>query len=94
MAVDAAVAETAKLLQGNMASKVFVVGHTDNVALLDLNMKLSQARVNAVVQAPVTMHGITPDRLSAQGVGPLTPVASNDTEEGRTLNSRVELVKQ
>lgn len=91
---DAAVAEIAKLLQGDMTLKVLVAGHTDNVALLDLNMKLSQARANAVVQAPVTRHGITPGRLSAQGVGPLAPVASNDTEEGRSLNRRVELVKQ
>ena len=55
---DAAVAEVAKLLKADPALKVFVVGHTDNVASLDLNTKLSQARAEAVVQALVTKHGI------------------------------------
>jgi OOP family OmpA-OmpF porin len=91
---DAAVAEIAKLLQADPALKVYVVGHTDNVASLDLNMKLSQARADAVVQALVTKHGIAAARLIGRGVGPLCPVASNDVEDGRAKNRRVELVKQ
>lgn len=91
---DAAVAEIAKLLIAETALKVYVVGHTDNVASLDLNMKLSQARADAVVQALVAKHGIAAARLTGMGVGPLCPVASNDTEEGRAKNRRVELVKQ
>jgi outer membrane protein OmpA-like peptidoglycan-associated protein len=91
---DAAVAEVAKLLKADPALKVFVVGHTDNVASLDLNTKLSQARAEAVVQALVTKHGITGARLVGRGVGPLAPVASNEAEEGRARNRRVELVKQ
>ncbi len=91
---DAAVAEVAKLLQADAALKVYVVGHTDNVAALDLNMKLSQARAEAVVQALVTKHGIAAARLTGRGAGPLCPVASNDAEEGRAKNRRVELVKQ
>jgi OmpA-OmpF porin, OOP family len=91
---NAAIAEIAKLLKADLALKVYVVGHTDNVASLDLNMKLSQARANAVVQALVTGQGIAADRLIGRGVGPLAPVASNDAEEGRTKNRRVELVKQ
>ncbi|HNU01024.1 MAG TPA: OmpA family protein [Acidobacteriota bacterium] len=91
---DAAVGEIAKLLQADPALKVYVVGHTDSVAALDLNMKLSQARAEAVVQALVTKHGIAAARLVGRGVGPLCPVASNDTEEGRAKNRRVELVKQ
>jgi OmpA-OmpF porin, OOP family len=90
---DAAVAELAKLLQADPALKVFVVGHTDNVAALDLNMKLSQARADAVVQALVA-KGIAATRLVGRGVGPLCPVASNDAESGRAKNRRVELVKQ
>ena len=73
---------------------MFVVGHTDNVASLELNTKLSQARADAVVQALVTKHGIAPGRLTGRGVGPLAPVASNDAEDGRARNRRVELVKQ
>jgi outer membrane protein OmpA-like peptidoglycan-associated protein len=91
---DAAVAEVAKLLKADPALKVYVVGHTDNVASLDLNTKLSQARADAVVQALVAKHGIAVARLVGRGAGPLAPVASNDTEEGRARNRRVELVKQ
>jgi outer membrane protein OmpA-like peptidoglycan-associated protein len=89
-----AVAEIGKLLKSDPALKVYVVGHTDNVASLDVNLKLSQARAQSVTQALVSQHGIAAARLTARGVGPLTPVASNDNEEGRARNRRVELVKQ
>jgi outer membrane protein OmpA-like peptidoglycan-associated protein len=82
---DAAVAEVAKLLKADAVLKVYVVGHTDNVASLDLNVKLSQARADAVPQALVA-HGIAADRLLGCGAGPLAPVASNDSEDGRTKN--------
>jgi outer membrane protein OmpA-like peptidoglycan-associated protein len=91
---EAALGEIAKLLQGDAALKLHVVGHTDNVGTLESNLKLSQARGEAVVQALVTKHGIAAARLRAAGVGPLAPVASNDAEEGRAKNRRVELVKQ
>lgn len=91
---DAAVGEIAKLLKADTALKVYVVGHTDNVASLDLNTRLSQARAEAVVQALVGKHGIAAARLVGRGVGPLAPVASNDAEDGRSKNRRVELVKQ
>jgi OmpA-OmpF porin, OOP family len=91
---EAAVAEIAKLLKADPVLKVYVVGHTDNVAALDLNMRLSQSRAEAVVQALVSKHGIAAGRLSGQGVGPLSPVADNGTDEGRAKNRRVELVKQ
>jgi outer membrane protein OmpA-like peptidoglycan-associated protein len=91
---DAAIAEVAKLLKADTAVKVFVVGHTDNVASLDLNAKLSQARAESVVQALVAKHGIAAGRLIGRGVGPLAPIASNDSEDGRAKNRRVELVKQ
>lgn len=91
----AAVGEVAKLLKADPALKVYVVGHTDNTASLDLNLRLSQARAEAVMQALVASpHGIAAGRLAARGVGPLTPVANNDSEEGRAKNRRVELVKQ
>jgi OmpA-OmpF porin, OOP family len=91
---DAALAEIAKLLKADPALKVYVVGHTDNTASLDLNMKLSQARAEAVVQALVGKHGIAAGRMIGRGAGPLAPVASNDSEDGRAKNRRVELVKQ
>jgi outer membrane protein OmpA-like peptidoglycan-associated protein len=93
-ASEPALVEIAKLLTTQTALKLHVVGHTDNVANLDLNLKLSKARAEAVVQALSTRHGVAPVRLIAHGVGPVAPVASNDSEAGRAKNRRVELVKQ
>jgi len=91
---DGAMAEIAKLLKGEPALQLNVVGHTDNVGGMESNMKLSQARAEAVVQALTGKYGIAASRLRPYGVGPLSPVASNDTEEGKAKNRRVELVKQ
>lgn len=91
---EKALVEIAKLLKNNPSLKLIVVGHTDSVGVMDANMKLSQARAEAVVQALVAKQGIDAARLKGYGVGPLAPVASNDTEEGRAKNRRVELVKQ
>ena len=90
---DQAIGEIAKLLTADPALKIYVVGHTDNEGTLDGNMKLSQARGEAVLQALVRDHGIAAARLKAFGVGPLAPVASNDTADGKAKNRRVELVK-
>ncbi len=89
-----ALAEVTKLLVADPALKLWVVGHTDAVGAVDANMKLAQARAEAVVTALTTTHGVSPARLKGDGVGPLAPVASNDREEGRAKNRRVELVKQ
>jgi len=86
--------EIAKLLQQNLNLKLYVVGHTDNVGDFAYNMKLSQARADSVVKTLVSQYGIDANRLSAHGVGPLAPVTSNKTEEGRAKNRRVELVEQ
>jgi outer membrane protein OmpA-like peptidoglycan-associated protein len=87
-------AEIAKLLQQNPNLKLYVVGHTDNVGELLYNMKLSQDRAGAVVNALVFQYSVTASRLVARGTGPLAPVASNKTEDGRAQNRRVELVEQ
>ena len=89
-----ALEEIARLLKADPALKLKVVGHTDMTGSLEANMKLSQARGEAVVQALVTQHGIAASRLKGYGVGPLAPVASNDTEEGKAKNRRVDLVKE
>ena len=91
---EAALKEIAKLLEGNANLKLYVVGHTDNMGTLEVNMKLSQDRAVAVVNALVSKYRIDITRLRACGDGPTAPVASNDSEEGRALNRRVELVKQ
>ncbi|HYN43189.1 MAG TPA: OmpA family protein, partial [Thermoanaerobaculia bacterium] len=89
-----ALQEVAKLLAADPSLKLWVVGHTDSVGQVDANMALSKARAEAVAAALVSAHGVAAARLKGYGVGPLTPVASNDSEEGRAKNRRVELVKQ
>jgi OmpA-OmpF porin, OOP family len=89
-----AIGEIAKLLKADPGLKIYVVGHTDNTGGVDSNIKLSQDRAEAVLQALVRDHGIATARLRAFGCGLFAPVASNDTEEGRAKNRRVELVKQ
>jgi outer membrane protein OmpA-like peptidoglycan-associated protein len=91
---ETTLSEIARLLRGDPGLKVNVVGHTDNVGTVDFNMKLSQDRAQSVVQALVTQHHIPSEQLKGYGVGPLAPVVSNDTEEGRAQNRRVELVKR
>ncbi|MGA2607099.1 MAG: DUF4892 domain-containing protein [Terriglobia bacterium] len=91
---DATLKEVAKLLQGDPKLKLYVVGHTDNVGTLASNMDLSKRRGDAVVKVLAAKYQIAAARLSAQGDGPTAPVASNDSEDGRAKNRRVELVKQ
>jgi outer membrane protein OmpA-like peptidoglycan-associated protein len=90
---EPALKEIAALLAGNTDLTIFVVGHTDMVGDAAANMKLSQARAEAVVAALVARHAVAPARLTAFGAGPYAPVASNKTDEGRAKNRRVELVE-
>ena len=85
--------EVAKLLKSDAALKLEVAGHTDNSGGADHNMKLSEGRAAAVVQGLVKDYGINSARLQAHGYGDTRPVASNDTEDGRSKNRRVELRK-
>jgi OOP family OmpA-OmpF porin len=89
-----AITEIAKLLKSDPSLNVHVVGHTDNVGGVDSNIKLSQSRAEAVIKELVNNNGIATARLKAFGCGQFAPVMSNDTEEGRAKNRRVELVKQ
>ncbi len=70
-----------------------VIGHTDATGPVEYNMALSQERAKAVVDFLITEHEVDEDRLTPHGVGPLAPVASNEEEEGRAQNRRVELIK-
>jgi len=71
---------------------VRIEGHTDNVGGAAANQTLSEKRAQSVRDWLVA-HGIAADRLTAQGYGAAKPVADNGTDEGRTKNRRVELVK-
>jgi len=91
---DAALLEIVKMLGSEAKLKLFVVGHTDNVGQFAHNVKLSQDRASAVVNALITKHKIAAARLTPFGDGPTAPVASNQNDEGRAKNRRVELVAQ
>jgi outer membrane protein OmpA-like peptidoglycan-associated protein len=86
------VGEVVKLLRQNPNLALEINGHTDNVGTHDYNVELSRRRAAAVVDALVAAH-VSRDRLTAGGFGPDQPIAENDTEKGRALNRRVELVK-
>ena len=87
-------AEIARFLKENPDVDCWVVGHTDSDGSFEINSALSLARARAVAGYLLTNHGIAEDRLFAEGVGPLAPVATNTTEEGKQLNRRVELVRR
>ncbi len=91
---EPALTEMAKLLKNNPGLNVFIAGHTDNSGTFEHNMKLSEARANSVVNALTNKHGIGAARLKGIGAGPIAPIASNKTEEGRAKNRRVELVER
>lgn len=88
----AALEEIAKMLRQEPTLQVHIVGHTDSVGSFEMNMELSHARAAAVVSALVGDHGVEASRLEAHGVGPLAPVATNSTSEGKGKNRRVEIV--
>lgn len=67
-----------------------IVGHTDSVGSESYNLDLSERRANAVATYLIN-QGISPQRIQAYGAGEGFPVATNDTELGRSMNRRVEL---
>jgi OOP family OmpA-OmpF porin len=84
--------EIVKLLKTNPSLSLTVEGHTDNVGAPDYNRRLSDGRARSVV-AELTGQGIASRRLKAMGYGQDKPIADNSTDEGRSKNRRVELVK-
>lgn len=91
---DKQLVEMANLLKSTPGLKVFIVGHTDNKGAFVYNTDLSQRRAEAVAKALTAKHNIAADRMVAKGVGPLSPLAPNDNEDGQAKNRRVELVRQ
>ncbi|MBI4930907.1 MAG: OmpA family protein [Bacteroidetes bacterium] len=82
----------AELLQQNSEWRLKLSGHTDNVASMQFNMKLSEKRVEAVKKYLVSKKGIASDRIVLKWFGPSKPIATNDTEEGKQKNRRVEFL--
>jgi outer membrane protein OmpA-like peptidoglycan-associated protein/uncharacterized protein YidB (DUF937 family) len=79
----------AALKNAPAGTKVEIDGHTDNTGDAAANLKLSEARANAV-RGKLVELGVTADMLLAKGYGDTRPVADNATEEGRAKNRRME----
>lgn len=77
-------------LARNPQVRIRIIGHTDSVGKDEANQKLSDGRANAVM-ADLIERGISADRLQAEGRGETQPIDTNDTEEGRQNNRRVEI---
>jgi len=86
--------EIAMLLKNNSSLNLFIVGHTDSDGNLAMNMDLSQKRAEAVVNILTEQYNIAKNRLEPKGLGPLAPVSTNRTAEGKAKNRRVELVEK
>jgi len=83
--------EFAKYLLANRDSMVTIEGHTDSVGSFEHNMELSRRRALAVADKLVEF-GVSPNRIKAIGRGESMPIASNDTDYGKSLNRRIEAI--
>ena len=70
---------------------VDVIGHTDSTGALQFNQTLSEARASSVARY-LESQKVVSQRIITRGAGPSSPIASNDTPEGRAFNRRVEIV--
>ena len=78
-------------LKRNKQIHIEIIGHTDNQGSKSYNLDLSQRRAAALMNALIR-KGIAADRLTSKGMGSEAPIATNDTEEGRAQNRRVEII--
>ncbi len=85
-------AALAAFLEANPDHRVMLVGHTDATGSLAGNLALSRKRAEAVRRKLINDYGVSPAAVSAEGAGFLAPRAPNTSEEGRTLNRRVEAI--
>ena len=85
--------ELAAVLKRNESAEVDIEGHTDSTGTRAYNLELSQRRAEAVRDYLIS-RGVPAERVSARGLGPDYPVASNTDQAGRTQNRRVDIVIQ
>ncbi len=87
------IGQIAALLKAHPTLKVSIEGHTDNVGTPQSNKTLSTQRAKSVMDA-VVQKGIAATRMTSVGWGQEKPIADNRSEEGKTKNRRVEIVKK
>ncbi len=82
--------ELGAFLKDNPDLYIELSGHTDNQGTAEYNKALSERRAEAVKKYLMTVEKIEPRRISTLGAGANSPIASNETEEGRAQNRRTE----
>ncbi len=82
----------ANFLKGTPSSSIILVGHSDAIGELRKNIELSRKRAQAVVDRLIKDYDIDQSRISAQGIGFLSPKTNNSTEKSRKKNRRVEAI--
>lgn len=80
-----------EFLAENPFVKIEVVGHTDNTGDWDVNLRISGERANVVYRF-LRDNKISHDRIIFYGKGSAQPIASNETDAGRKMNRRVEVI--
>lgn len=80
-----------QVVQGFSDSPLHIQGHTDSIGSDEYNQKLSEKRARSVADW-LGAHGVTASRVTVSGFGEHLPVATNDTDEGRCQNRRVEII--
>lgn len=88
---ESAMKDLYDLLEENPGIRIRITGHTDNVGSDQANQILSEGRANSV-REDLIRRGISADRIEAEGKGESQPIDTNDTEEGRQNNRRVEFM--
>lgn len=83
--------EVVDLLQSEPDKKIRIEGHTDSTGDAATNLEISERRANEVLNALVSL-GVDSTRVTTAGMGEDFPIASNETEEGRGLNRRVDVI--
>ncbi|WP_323751184.1 OmpA family protein [Marinobacter sp.] len=84
--------DLATTLKQYPTSRILLEGHTDSTGPSSYNQKLSKSRADAVMKVLIDHFGINADRIRTTGMGESQPIASNETEEGRAQNRRVEAI--
>ncbi len=82
--------EVAAMMNENSRIEIQLEGHTDNKGNAEANLKLSESRVNAVKKY-ITSKGVSKKRIQTKAFGGSQPIATEDTEEARAKNRRVEM---
>ena len=83
--------EVVDLLQSEPDKEIKIEGHTDSTGNAEANLRISQQRADSVLNALVSL-GVAAERVTSAGMGQDFPIASNDTEEGRAQNRRVDVI--